>query len=309
MSALNRRSCSPIPNLRLGVGGVAVLAVVLLLAGCSNVRIDESDVFLPKPSVTPASFDGGGVALEEMYFAVGDSVQLNAWHLTQPDAEATILFYGGNGFYLVQSLGYIQALTDFPVNVFLFDYRGYGRSGGSPEVQAFKQDALRAYEVVTQQLGVAPSRLIVHGHSLGTFLATHTAANREVAGIVLENPATDVDGWVSSVVPWFVRLFVDLNVDESLKGESNVADLRRTDVPLLVVGGEKDNVTSPDMARDLYQTAMNPQKNLVIIEGGGHNRLYEHEAYRSAYETLLDQSLRSADSTVAASQPSPGPSP
>jgi fermentation-respiration switch protein FrsA (DUF1100 family) len=295
-----------------------LIALLILLAGCSNVRIDESDVFLPKPSVTPASFDVEGVTLEEMYFAVPDSVgpdgevvpggrdslQLNAWHLTQPDAEATVLFYGGNGFYLVQSLGYIQALTDFPVNVFMFDYRGYGRSGGEPEVQAFKRDALAAYDVVTERLGADPDRLIVHGHSLGTFLATHAAAEREVAGLVLENPATDVTGWVHSIVPWFVRLFIDLEIDDTLQGESNVATLRRTDAPLLVLGGEKDNVTNPDMARDLYQTATNDPKNLVIVEDGTHNELYTSDAYRTAYRDLLDRVTGAVDtSQVAAGTP------
>ena len=279
---------------------VLLLAAALFVAGCSNVRIDEGDVFLPKPSVTPASFEMSGVTLNEMYFPVADSVQLNAWHLTQPDARATVLFYGGNGFYLVQSLGYIQALTDYPVNIFMFDYRGYGRSGGKPSVAAFKQDALAAYRVVTDSLGAAPDRLIVHGHSLGTFLASRVAAEKQVAGVVLENPATDVDGWVDSVVPWFVRLFVDLEVDEALQGESNVAALQEIDVPLLIVGGEKDNVTNPDMARTLHEKAASPSKNLVIVEDGSHNELYEAASYRSAYRALVDTVIAGDDTSEVA---------
>ena len=279
---------------------VLLFAATLFVAGCSNVRIDEGDVFLPKPSVTPASFQMSGVTLNEMYFPVADSVQLNAWHLTQPDARATVLFYGGNGFYLVQSLGYIQALTDYPVNIFMFDYRGYGRSGGTPSVDAFKQDALAAYRVVTDSLGASPDRLIVHGHSLGTFLASRVAAEKPIAGVVLENPATDVDGWVDSVVPWFVRLFVDLEVDEALQGESNVAALQEIDVPLLIVGGEKDNVTNPDMARTLHEKAASPSKNLVIVEDGAHNELYEAAAYRQAYRALVDTVIAGNDTSEVA---------
>jgi hypothetical protein len=278
---------------------LAVLAT-LLLAGCSNVRIDESDVFLPKPSVTPASFNMDGVSLNELYFTVDDSLQLNAWHLTQPDAEATVLFFGGNGFYLVQSLGYIRALTGFPVNVFMYDYRGYGRSDGEPSVPAFKRDAEAAYRLVTDSLGASPDRLVVHGHSLGTFLATHVASQQPAAGLVLENPATDVDGWVDSVVPWFVRLFVDLEVDDTLQGESNVAALRESDVPLLIVGGENDNVTSPDMARTLHDEAANTPKDLVIVEEGSHNELYTASAYQAAYAALLDTVRTRADSSKVA---------
>ncbi|MGI9174445.1 MAG: alpha/beta hydrolase [Rhodothermales bacterium] len=130
-----------------------------------------------------------GVTLENVFFpAAGDSVQLNAWYFTQPEAQGTILFFGGNGFYLVQSRGYIEALTGFPVNVLMMDYRGYGQSGGTPSVEALKADAYAAYRYLIEKRGVDPERLVVHGHSLGTFLALGLADQSPVAGVVLENP-------------------------------------------------------------------------------------------------------------------------
>ena len=269
-----------------------IATVAVLLVGCSTIQIDESDVFLPKPSVTPATFDVPGVTLTQHRIPVDDTVQVDAWHLTQPDAEATVLFFGGNGFYLVQSLGYIRALTDFPVNVVMWDYRGYGNSGGQPTVPAFKADALGVYRYATDSLGADPNRLIVHGHSLGTFLATLVASERRAAGVVLENPATDVDGWVESVVPWYIRLFVNVEVDATLRGESNVERLQEIAAPLLLVGGSEDNVTTPDMARTLHAEATAPHNELVIVDGGGHNELYEAAPYRAAYERLLDRVRR-----------------
>ena len=270
--------------------GAVVMAIVIggvAVAGCTTVQIQEGDVFLPKPSITPANFNVDGVSLREMYVQ-SDSVRLNAWHLTRPDAKATVLFFGGNGFYLVQSRGYVEALADLPVNVLMFDYRGYGKSGGEPGVQAFKRDALRMYDVAVDSLGADPSRLIVHGHSLGTFMASHTAASKRVGGVVLENPATDVEGWIDGLAPWFVRLFVDFEVDPSLRGESNVEPLRTIEVPVLIVGGENDNVTRPDMARMLHEKAISPGKELVVVEGGGHNRLYQDSTYVAAYRDLIE---------------------
>jgi hypothetical protein len=272
----------------------AVLVGLLLLAGCSTITIDESTVFLPKPSVTPQTFDVPGVTLHELRLPVSDSVDVNAWHLTRSDAEATVLFYGGNGFYLVQSLGYIRALTDLPVNLLLWDYRGYGRSDGRPSVPALKDDAVTVYDSLTTARGAAPERVIVHGHSLGTFLASYVATEREVGGVVLENPATDVRGWIDSVAPWYLRLFVSFDVTEPLQGESNVERLQQATVPLLVVGGEEDEVTSPNMARTLHRRAASEKKELLIVEGGGHNRLYEEPAYRDAYRRLLERSLAAA---------------
>jgi alpha-beta hydrolase superfamily lysophospholipase len=265
-----------------------VVALALFGAGCSTIQIDEEDVFIPKPSVTPESFAVDGVQLHEHYFAVNDSVSLNAWHLTQPEAEATVLFFGGNGFYLVQSLGYIRALTGLPVNALLWDYRGYGTSDGSPSVPAFKADALAAYQFATDSLGADPSQLLLHGHSLGTFLASYVATEREAAGVVLENPATDVQGWVRSVIPWYIRLFVNVEIAATLRQESNLERLRTLDRPLLIVGGTEDQVTAPEMARTLHEEASSADKQLVMVDGGGHNELYKDEAYKAAYRQLLD---------------------
>jgi hypothetical protein len=267
-------------------------ALLMLIAGCSSIQIDEGDVFLPKPSVTPASFDRDGVTLDVQDIAVTDSVRLNAWHLTQPEARGTVLFFGGNGFYLVQSRGYIDAITRHPVDAFMYDYRGYGRSGGSPSVSALKQDAVALYDSLTQRAGIDPNRLVVHGHSLGAFLALHLAEERPVAGVALENPATNVDEWVSSLAPWYVRMFVSFEVDADLRGESNLKRVRVMDaIPLLVVGGEEDNVTPPAMARRLHDEASTPQKQLVIVEGGSHNELYETDVYQQAYTEWLNRSL------------------
>lgn len=282
------------------------LCVVLALLGlsCSTVPIQEQGVFMPKPSVTPASFEREGVTLEDIYFisvdsattdnSTPDSVRLNAWYLSQPDAQGTVIFFGGNGFYLVQSLGYIEALTGHPVNVFMWDYRGYGNSEGQPSVAALKQDALAAYDHLIDTYDANPDRLIAHGHSLGTFMAMYLEEQRDVAGVVLENPATNVEEWVDHLAPWFLRLFINFEVDESLRGESNLERVQSMTEPLLIIGGAEDFITAPEMARTLYEEAGTQQKDLVIIEGGGHNELYEANAYQTAYEALLDAAF-SAD--------------
>ena len=137
--------------------------------------------------------------------------------------------------------------------------------------------------------GVDPERLVVWGHSLGSFLATHVAQQRSVAGVVLENPATNVDGWVDHLIPWYVRLFLGVDVDPALKAEDNVARVRSLDAPLVVVAGKEDNVTDPAMAKQLYQKAGSAQKTFVLVPDGGHNDLYEEADVQKAYADLVDR--------------------
>jgi len=272
-----------------------LVSASLVLTACSSITIGEQDVLYPKPSVTPQTFDLDGVTLTDTSIAVTDSVDVNAWHLTQPDAQATVLFFGGNGFYLVQSKGYLRALTRPPVNALLWDYRGYGRSDGTPGVNELRDDALAVYDSLVARPEVDPDRLLVWGHSLGSFLATHVAAEREVAGVVLENPATNVDDWVGHLIPWYVRLFLGVDVDPVLRGESNLERVEDLSVPLLVVAGAEDNVTNPEMARELHDVAGSEQKQLIVVEDGSHNGLYDEPGVQEAYRTLVDR-IRPASS-------------
>jgi pimeloyl-ACP methyl ester carboxylesterase len=269
---------------------LALLAVsALFFAGCAAITIDQQTVFQPKPSVTPATFDLEGIDLSVRSIPVADSVSVNAWHLTQPSANATVLFYGGNGFYLVQSRGYLQALTRPSTNALLWDYRGYGRSDGSPQADILREDALAVYDSLVARPGVNPDRVLVWGHSLGTFLATYVATQREVGGIVLENPATNVDDWVGHLFPWYIRLFLGVEVDPALKKDDNLERIRGLDAPLLVVGGADDPVTDPEMARRLYEAASEGNRELVLVEEGTHNGLYEAPEVQQAFENLVEE--------------------
>jgi pimeloyl-ACP methyl ester carboxylesterase len=266
----------------------------LFFVGCTALTINEEDVFYPKPSVTPETFDLEGVTLNSTFVPVADTVSVNAWALSTSEARGTVLFFGGNGFYLVQSRSYLRALTRPSVDAVLWDYRGYGRSEGTPGVEVFRQDALAMYDHVVEEMGVSPDRLLVWGHSLGSFLATHVADERPVAGVVLENPATTVDDWVGHLIPWYIRLFLGVDVDPALRDEDNLRRVREIDEPLLVVGGAEDEVTDAAMARQLHEAAPADHKDLVIVEDGTHNGLHERDTVQAAYERLLHRALRDA---------------
>jgi pimeloyl-ACP methyl ester carboxylesterase len=149
--------------------------------------------------------------------------------------------------------------------------------------------------------------VVVWGHSLGSFLATHVAAEREVAGVVLENPATTVDDWVDHLIPWYIRLFLGVDVDSALRAESNLKRVRHLQAPLLVVAGSDDNVTNPKMARRLHEQAGSPDKTLIVVEEGSHNGLYDDPEVQAAYQQLVQRVTDGA--SASASAPSAGSPP
>jgi fermentation-respiration switch protein FrsA (DUF1100 family) len=278
------RSLVAVRSCAFARAGSAALAA-LSLGACARVPITERSVFLPRPrSATAAE---AGVAAEDFFFAADDGTRLNAWYIRHPAARATVLFFGGNAFLLADSRAFAQSITVHGVNLFMMDYRGYGRSDGTPSVASFESDALRAYQVLRDRFEPDPRRIIVHGHSLGSFAATLVASERPAGALVLQNPATDGRDTLRYLVPWYARPFVRFDVAPSLLAESNLARIRRVSLPTLIAGGSRDRITSPRMAEALYRASPARDKKLVIVPGGDHNGLWLDAGFQTAYADIV----------------------
>ena len=261
---------------------IAFSTLILLLFSCTTIPIRERDAFDAKRTVTADDLRRRGMALQEITFSSDDTVQLKAWYLSREDARGTVLYLGGNGFLLAISEEILSAIHAQGMNVFAFDYRGYGRSSGKPSVQGLKKDVRAAYAYLTGQLGVSPDRLVIHGHSLGTVFTLWLANQNQAAGVVLESPFTDAKDLTNRLVPTLLKPFVRFDIDEALLEDSNLEQITRLQKPLLIVTGADDPITPKVMAEMLYQRATVKDKNLVIIDKGGHNDLPVIETYRHA---------------------------
>lgn len=274
---------------------LAAALLLLFLPACSNIEVGEDELFQNKPTVTPADFEQAGVTLDELFVEGAGGVHLNAWHLTQPEAKGTVLYFGGNGFFLVHSEDYIEAMTDFPVNLVLVDYRGYGKSAGEPSVEALRRDALVVFDYVVDSLaGARPRATVVHGHSMGTFMAARVGQKRRAAGVILQNPATTAEQWTDHLTPWYLELFLTLEPSAPLREINNLKQVRDLDEPLLIIGGAQDNITDPAMARRLHEAAPEGQTTLAVIDSVGHNIPHGNAAYEGVLGGFLEEVLPGA---------------
>jgi alpha-beta hydrolase superfamily lysophospholipase len=267
---------------------LALVALLVGLSSCTTVTLDEEVLFQGKPTIVPGDFPVAGYALERLQVPLDGSPKgsLDGWYLDRPGTDTTVLYFGGQGFHMVHARPFIEVMSERDVDIVMFDYRGYGKSGGSPTVPALKQDAMAIVDLTTKTLGVKPANLVVHGHSMGTFLATHVAAEHEVAGVVLENPASDVEEWREETVPFLLRVFIDFEVPDSLASESNVERVKRFDAPLLVFAGSDDKVTPPQLADSIMAAAKSPNKQLITIPAG-HNDVTTTDEFAEAYDAFL----------------------
>ena len=267
------------------------LLLAASLAGCT-AQVRETDLIrpvsgggLPAEAVTAAA---PVYALTEHRIAMADQSRLYAVHLRQPGARATILYFGGNG-YTIGRFGAWTASVFAPlgVDLMIVDHRGYGLSGGQPTIASMEAGALAAFDYLSGLGGTG--RIVVHGHSLGSFGAGHVAAHRAAAGVVLESSATTAEQWVAAGTPGIAKPFVKVDIAETLRGRGNLANMARIEEPVLLLVGAKDGTTPPSLSRGLHAASPLPEgrKMLRIIPGAGHSDVMTKPAAIAAYRRFL----------------------
>ncbi|GAB2518044.1 alpha/beta hydrolase [Lysobacter humi (ex Lee et al. 2017)] len=268
----------------------AVLATGLL-AGCV-VRIAEHNIVRPRPGapVEAGTIAEGGWTVEPLAVETANGV-LRGARFHRPGARATVLYFGGNGFVLAQHHSHVlKTYRDLPVDVIAFDHRGYGASTGTATLDALLADGVALFDRAHGLPDVAARPLVIHGHSLGSFVAGHVAEVRRLDALVLEATATTAEDWIGGFtgLPWYVRR---VEPDRRLAGRGNAALMPVLDEPLLLVAGERDATTRPAMARALYDAAAVPaaRKELLVVPGAGHMDATRQPAYAPAFLRLLDR--------------------
>lgn len=269
----------------------AIIIILCCLSACTTIEIKEQDAFDNHRTVTPESFNNSAFILQDRMVETEDSVSLNSWFLLRDDAEATVLYFGGNGFLMVKSRPLIEAYATMPVNLILFDYRGYGLSSGEPSVEGIQTDARAIFNAVQELAEERITPLFVHGHSMGSFLSGYIADREDVTGYILESPISEVNSWTKNLVPWLLRPFIRFDIESSIASQDNLKRVSTVDHPLLIIGGSDDDITPFSMAEELLAASASTQKELVKIEGGTHNDLPYFEKYSNSINIFIQNRL------------------
>jgi hypothetical protein len=279
------------------IPALAILCT-LSLGGCKTIRITEQTLLRPLPADS-AAHAALLAALPQPYTAAQHSVPtadgavLAALVLHRPDATQTVLYFGGNMFRVSEmGAAAVKYLAPLGVNLVLVDHRGYGGSTGTPSsIAQLENDAVVVYDAIRAMPELAGTDIVVHGQSLGSFLAGRVAEQRRLAGVVLEASATTGAEWLryADRRPWYIRPFVRLAVDDRLRAAGNLARMRALDEPLMILVGSEDPVMPPPLARTLYESASLPpwRKRLHVLKGASHNDVPAHPDFVTLYRDFL----------------------
>jgi len=205
-----------------------------------------------------------GMDAEDHWFETEDGVALHGWWLPHPRARCTLLYCHGNRGSLGHQVQALRRFSSLRASVFAFDYRGYGRSEGSPSEAGLFIDVRTAYRYLIEVLGTAPSRVVLLGHSLGGAVAIDAAQDLPVRGLVVQSSFTQTRDMARAFYPELPLHLITRNCFRSIE---KVGDLS---IPKLFVHGDADETVPIELGRQLYDAAAEP-KSFLLVPGAHHN--------------------------------------
>jgi fermentation-respiration switch protein FrsA (DUF1100 family) len=231
---------------------------------------------------------------QDVYFRTADGLTLHGWFFrTRPEAKATIFVLHGNAENISTHVNAVLWLVNEGFNVFIFDYRGYGKSEGKPTVQGIHRDAEAAFESVMTLPGSDPDRIIVVGQSLGGAVAVSLVSNsrykQRVKALIIDSSFSSYRRiarekmnmlWLT----WPFQYPLSWFFDDSYSPVKKIADV--SPVPVLILHGMCDPVVPAHHGELLFAAAREP-KELWLTTPEGHTRSLFESTVRERLKAYL----------------------
>jgi len=262
-----------------------IVLSTLLLSACTGLFFQPLKTHFASP-------EDYGFEYEDVYFKGKSGLNLHGWWFpASPSSKGKVLFLHGNGQNISTHAGLIHWLTFYQYDVFIFDYRGYGKSEGEANIEGVLDDVQSARNYLARR-STGVKKMFIVGHSLGASLAMSNLAQypdgpdgaifvspfsnyREVAREVMSR------SWLTWVLQWPVSMGItdDYNPED-------IAGLLPP-VPRLFIYSDDDQMINAHHTLDLYALSSEPRS--IVKVKGGHNQIFAETETQQAIVRYLDQ--------------------
>ena len=199
--------------------------------------------------------------VEDCFFQTNDAVRLHGWYCTPHrkaegslvpvESQMVLLWFHGNAGNITYRYEMIRRMMQLPAEVFIIDYRGYGKSGGNPTEQGLYLDARAAWDFLTNERGVPPQQIVIFGKSLGGVPAIELASQVAPAGLIVQSSFSSARDMAASVLPLLPRFLLHTKMD-------SVSKLDKVRCQKLFIHSRADEVVPFELGRRLYEAAGEP---------------------------------------------------
>jgi len=252
--------------------GILALSLYALFCGALYFS-QERIIFLPDKLPQDFVFRMG----EEVEVEVSDGVVLNCLWLKEPEPKGVILYLHGNRGSNSRCLHQAETMTGNGYDIFMPDYRGYGKSGGSPESEEQLQaDVQQVYDFLKKQY--PEEKIVVAGYSLGSGMATYLAANNRPQQLLLIAPYLSMVDMKDRLVPFLPDFLLKYPLRSS-------EYLKKVEAPVTLFHGTRDDVVPFESSEQLQ--ALRPDRFTLVSMDEGHRGVIFSPVFRQAVQRLL----------------------
>lgn len=274
----------------LFVSGIWIVIIIagVVVAFTGYLFVFQSN-YVYYPDRTLSADPGNiGLSFENVSFETTDRIMLSGWFIPCDNLRGFILFCHGNAGNMSHRLDSIQIFHRLRLGVFIFDYRGYGRSDGKPSESGTYRDVEAAWKYLVEERRITPNMIVIFGRSLGGAVAAWQAHNHTPGALILESTFTSIPDVGAKLYPFLpVRLL-------SRYEYNTAAYLKEINCPILVVHSPDDEMMPFSHGRRLFETAKEPKEFLEI--SGSHNEgfITSGKRYEEGLNAFISRHLSSS---------------
>ncbi|HMV79946.1 MAG TPA: alpha/beta hydrolase [Leptospiraceae bacterium] len=261
-----------------------MIEIISLIAFFAGTSILTAGYFYQKkmifyPSKTDRNYRYGfGRPSEEIFFKRG-SDELHSLHFPHPESEGFIVYFHGNAGDLAGWGNIEKDFRKFPLDLYILDYRGYGKSTGNiGSEKELISDCEAFYQEISSRHPYARKK-IVYGRSIGTGPAVYTASRNPATHLILETPYSSLKSLINKIFPIVPSFLISFTL------ESDVW-IQNVNAEILILHGTDDSVIPFSEGKQLSDS-IRKKHDFIIIKKGDHNDLSMYKEYHTALEEFL----------------------
>ncbi|MEE2959594.1 MAG: alpha/beta hydrolase [Myxococcota bacterium] len=245
----------------------ALFGVALLVIGWMVLMLEDAFIYFPTryPEGDWNAAGRGPCVAQDVYFEAADGVKTHGWFLPVENAQKVLVYYHGNAGSIADRYDWGCQLLGAGASVLMVDYRGYGRSEGSPGERGFYRDIEAVWSWLTHTRGYKAHQILVYGKSLGGGLASEWALRHPPGALILQSTFTNIPDMAAKVLPFVPKFLIRTRFDTLKK-------LAEITCPVLVIHSRHDEIIPFVMGEKLADRANNLQ-GFMAFSDYGHNDL------------------------------------
>ena len=252
----NKKNPRMFLNLMIGLAGIYVFLCLLMFIFQRHL------IYFPDRTVffTPNHIY---LKYEEIRYKTSDNLSINAWLIPADSSKSIVIFCHGNAGNISHRLESIQIFNRLSLDVFIFDYRGFGKSEGTVNEEGTYLDALGAWNFLVEKKEYNPNQIIIFGRSLGAGVASWLAREKQSKALILESSFTSLPDLGVKIYPILpVRLLSRYNYP-------TLENIYHITCPKLFIHSKDDEIIPFSLGMKNYESAPEPKMFLEIQ--GSHN--------------------------------------